>query len=170
MVQFVISIAQSDLILPLWSSILNNHVCICRVCMIPLSFIFLPTWEQLWLIMYKYCPRKWCWAPACACWLAEVQAKIGRGIVMTRPNQFVVGQNNIFSGGNPAKLPSASPSPRNPFQAVTENSIFKMWKDTFQTFYLPGNSQKMLTFWLLQIINDPNTMQEYLKTSKCQSK
>ena len=123
LVQFVISIAQSDLILPYWSSILNNHVCICRVCMIPLSFIFLPisTWEQLWLIMYKSCARKWCWASACGCWLAGVQAKIGRGIVMTRPNQFVVGQNNIFSGGNPAKLPSASPSPRNPFQAVTEN-------------------------------------------------
>ena len=47
---------------PLLKSILNNHVCICRVCMIPLSFIFLPisTWEQLWFIMYKSCPRKWC--------------------------------------------------------------------------------------------------------------
>ena len=32
--------------------------------------------------------------------------EIGSLDVMTRSNQFVEGQNNIFSGGKPAKLPS----------------------------------------------------------------
>ena len=58
------------------------------------------------------------------CWLADVQAEIGKGDVMTRSNQFVEGQNNIFSGGKPAKLPSASPQTRNPSGAMVEILIY----------------------------------------------
>ena len=41
------------------------------------------------------------------------KARLEGGLVMTGSNQFVEGQNNIFSGGKPAKLPSASPYPSN---------------------------------------------------------
>ena len=51
--------------------------------------------------------------------------EIGSLDVMTRSNQFVEGQNNIFSGGKPAKLPSCiTPNTRNPFGAVAEILIY----------------------------------------------
>ena len=56
-------------------------------------------------------------------WLMS-KARLEGGIVMTGSNQFVEGQNNIFSGGKPAKLPSASPQTRNPFGAMAEILIY----------------------------------------------